>query len=193
MIHDFLEWVGNTPWSIALLESLYVWPLLESTHVVTLALFVGTTLMMDLRLVGVGFRSVPVSAFTLRLLPWTRIGFAVMVTTGLLLFYASPLRYYYNLFFRVKVVLLVLAGLNVWLFHSRIHRSLQTWEHEVRVPRAARIAGLVSILAWTGVVFSGRLVAYNWFDCDIQPQPEWVNALAGCPLPDDGAPGGVAQ
>lgn len=182
MIHSFLEWLGNTRWSVALLESYYVWPLVESTHVLTLALFVGTVVMMDLRLVGLAFRGVPVSAFTGRLLPWTRVGFAVMVVTGLLLFYSSPLRYYHNLFFRVKVLLLVAAGLNVWFFHSRIHRSVASWGGAFRSPRAARVAGLISVIAWTGVVFSGRLVAYNWFDCDIQPQPDWVNWAAGCPV-----------
>lgn len=188
MIASFLEWMGSTEWSVMLLESYYVWPLLESTHVLTLALFVGTAVMMDLRLVGIAFRGVPVSAFTGRLLPWTRFGFAIMVATGLLLFYSSPLRYYYNLFFRVKVVLLLLAGANVWLFHSRIHRSIGSWDNARHPPLAARVAGVVSLVAWTGVVFSGRLVAYNWFDCDIQPQPEWVNTLAGCPADGETAP-----
>jgi len=180
VIVSFLEWVGSTPWSIALLESYYVWPLVESTHVLTLALFVGSAVMMDLRLVGLAFPGVPASAFTERLLPWTRAGFALMVLTGLLLFYSAPLRYYYNLFFRIKCVLLVIAGLNVWLFHSRVYRSIAEWDDDRRPPRAARIAGMVSLIMWAGVVFSGRLVAYNWFECDIQPQPAVVNFLAGC-------------
>ncbi len=180
MILSVLEWLGSTSWSIALLESYYVWPLLESTHVLTLAFFVGSAVMMDLRLVGVAFPGVPASAFTERLLPWTRVGFALMVLTGLLLFYSSPLRYYYNLFFRIKCVLLIIAGLNVWLFHSRIYHSIAEWDDDRRPPRAARIAGMVSLIMWTGVVFSGRLVAYNWFECDIQPQPAVVNFLAGC-------------
>ena len=188
MIVDFLEWMGSTKWSVMLLESYYMWPWVESTHVLSLALFVGTAFMMDLRLVGIAFRGVPASSFTERLLPWTRVGFAVMVVTGLLLFYSSPLRYYYNLFFRVKVVLLLLAGLNVWFFHSRIHRSIGSWDRDRHPPMAARVAGIVSLVVWTGVVFSGRLVAYNWFDCDIQPQPEWVNTLAGCVLDDGAAP-----
>ena len=69
------------PWSIALRESLFVWPLLESTHVLTLMMFVGTTAMLDLRLLGVTFRGVPASEFTSRLLPWTRASFAVMAIT----------------------------------------------------------------------------------------------------------------
>ena len=182
MLLRFLEWLGGTPWSIALLESLYVWPLLESTHVLSLGLFVGTTAMMDLRLLGLAFRGIPASEFTGRMLPWTRVGFAVMVVTGLILFYASPVRYYHNVFFRVKVLLLILAGINVWLFHSRIHRRVKSWDVDGSPPRAARAAAAVSLFAWAAVVFSGRMVAYNWFDCDIQPQPDFINWVADCPV-----------
>jgi hypothetical protein len=85
-----LEWLAGTRWSVALHESLYVWPFLESAHVLCLALFVGTAVMLDLRLLGVAMTHVPVSAFTGRLLPWTRFGFAIMVTTGVLLCTATP-------------------------------------------------------------------------------------------------------
>lgn len=187
MIRPFLEWLGNTPPSIALLESLYVWPLLESTHVLSLMLFVGTTAMMDLRLLGVTFKSVPASEFTLRMLPWTRIGFAIMVVTGVLLFYASPVRYYHNFFFRIKFFLLLLAGGNVWYFHSRIHREIGKWDVAPVPPKAAKVAAGVSLFAWAAVVIAGRLTAYNWFDCDIQPQPAFINWAAGCQAVIDAA------
>jgi hypothetical protein len=137
--------------------------------------------MMDLRLLGVTFRNVPASEFTNRLLPWTRVGFVVLVITGFVLFYASPVRYYYNIFFRIKMLALVLAGLNVWFFHSRIHKRIQEWDRSVVPPRAARVAAIVSIAMWTIVVVTGRMVAYNWFDCELQPQSALVNWLAGCP------------
>lgn len=181
---SFLEWLGSTEWSVRLLESFYVWPLVESTHVLTLALFAGTALMMDLRLVGLAFKRTPVREFTGRLLPWTRVGFAIMVVTGLLLFYSNPLRYYHNIFFRIKAVFLVLAGLNVWWFHSRTHKNVDRWGQDARPPRAARIAGAVSLVAWACVIITGRMIAYNWFDCDIQPQPDFVNWVSGCPLPE---------
>ena len=180
MIERFLAWIGETPWSVALLESLYAWPLVESAHVLTLGLFVGTTIMMDLRLVGLAFRSVSVQSFTERLLPWTRAGFIVMTVTGLLLFYSQPLRYYHNLFFRVKVLVLIAAGVNAFVFHRGAHRHAARWGADAVPPRAARVAGAVSLAAWTLVVVTGRLIAYNWFDCDIRPQPAWVNRLAGC-------------
>ena len=162
------------------MESLYVWPLLESTHVLSLGLFVGTAVMNDLRLLGWTMREVPVSEVTGHLLPWTRIGFAVMLTTGLLLFYSSPVRYYHNIFFRFKVLLLIVAGLNAFVFHRGIHRRVAEWDNDTKLPRAARVAGAVSLIAWALIVVSGRLIAYNWFDCDIQPQSNLINWAAGC-------------
>ena len=179
----FLEWLASNHWSIALHESLYMYPLVESSHVLSLMLFVGLTTMMDLRLLGVAFQQVPISQLTARLLPWIRIGFTVMVTTGILLFYAIPVRNYQNIFFRVKVVLLILAGLNVWYFHTRTERSVSRWDLTIPTPRAVRFAAIASLVLWSGVVVSGRMIAYNWFDCDIQPQPAFINWAAGCVVP----------
>jgi hypothetical protein len=142
-------------------------------------------MMMDLRLMGVTFGGVRASDFTSRLLPWTRGGFVVMVVTGLLVFYSNPVRYYHNIFFRVKMLLMVLAGLNIWYFHSRTHKKVAEWDLAASPPRAARLAGVVSFAAWTLIVISGRLIAYNWFDCDIQPQPAFVNWASGCVLPSE--------
>ena len=185
MIDRFLEWLGSTSWSVALLESIWVWPLIESTHVLAVALFFGTVMMNDFRLMGWSFKSVPVSEITGRLLPWTRVGFAIMVVTGLLIFYSNPLRYYHNIFFRLKMILFVVAGLNAFLFHRGIHRRVLEWEREPTLPRQARVAGAVSFAAWCVIVIAGRLIAYNWFDCDIQPQPGWVNFLSACPVGGD--------
>lgn len=178
-----LEWLAGTRWSVALHESLHVWPLLESAHVLCLGLFVGTAAILDLRLLGVALPHVPASEVTGRLLPWTRAGFALMALTGGILFTATPVTYYTSLFFRVKVILLVVAGLNVWLFHSRIHRRVAEWDVALPTPRAARVAAVVSLSAWAGVIVAGRLVAYNWFACDLQPQPAFVNWASGCILP----------
>lgn len=181
-MRDVLVWLGHTPWSVALLESLYVWPFLESAHVLSLGLFVGTAIMNDLRLLGWTMTSVPVSDVTGRLLQWTRGAFAVMVTTGLLLFYASPVKYYHNVFFRLKVILLVVAGLNAFVFHRKIHRRVREWDLDPVLPREAKIAGAVSLAAWGAIVVCGRLIAYNWFDCDLQPQPGFINWAAACIL-----------
>ena len=86
----FAQWLAETPGSIALHESLFMYPLIESVHVLTLCVFVGMSVMLDLRLLGVTLRRVPVTDITRRLLPWMFAGFVVMVITGVLLVYAIP-------------------------------------------------------------------------------------------------------
>ncbi len=183
MIESFLAWLASTEWSIALHESQYVWPFTESLHVLMLALFAGSAIMLDLRLLGRAFADIPVTTFTERLLPWTRSSFAVMVVTGVLLFYAQPLTYFHSVFFRLKLLCLVIAGINVFVFHSRTQRSVAEWDVGIRPPRAARLAATVSLVAWSSVIVSGRLIAYNWFDCDIRQQPAWVVWAASCKAP----------
>ena len=88
--------------------------------------------MFDLRLLGLTMRKVPVSEVLDRLLPWTIAAFVVMVISGTLLFYAIPLRSYQNIFFRAKMLLLLLAGLNVWIFHSRVYPKVVGWDVDGR-------------------------------------------------------------
>ncbi len=180
------EWLATTQWSIALHESLYMYPLVESAHVLSLLLFVGTVTFVDLRLLGWVFREVPVSEISARLLPWTVAGFVISVTTGALLFYAIPVRTYLSIFFRIKVTVLVAAGVNAALFHRKLHRGDVAWDSDPRPPFRARMAGAISLLAWATVIVMGRMIAYNWFDCDIQPQSDFVTWAAGCVL---GPPG----
>ena len=176
----FFEWLADTSWSVDLHESQYAYPLIESLHVWTMAVFFGSVVMFDLRLLGVTLRKVPASDVVDRLLPLTIAAFILMVISGTLLFFAIPLRSYQSIFFRFKMLLLVLAGLNVWLFHSRVYPRVATWDIEAGPPRTARIAGGISLVLWIGIIFSGRMIAYNWFDCDRQPQPDIINFLTSC-------------
>lgn len=175
----FAEWLAGTSGSIALHESLYMYPIIESLHVLTLCVFVGMSVMLDFRLVGLALTRVPVTDITRRLLPWMFAGFIVMVITGVLLVYAIPIRSYQSIWFRMKLVLLVLAGLNAWTFHSGVYRSVREWDLAPSVPRRARAAGIVSLVLWGGIIVFGRMIAYNWFDCD-KPQPSFVVWAAGC-------------
>lgn len=156
-----------------------MYPWIESTHVLTLMLFAGTLIVVDLRLLGVAFKDVPVSEMTQRMLPWTVAGFVIMVITGVLLFYAIPVRTYQSLWFRIKVVFLVIAGLNAWWMHRKIMANQAEWDTAPRPPASARRSAALSLTSWAVVIVTGRFIAYNWFDCD-RPQPDWVIFLAGC-------------
>ncbi len=176
----FMQWLDTHAWSTALHESLYMYPLTESIHVWGLALFAGFAMVLDLRLLGVFLPNVPVSTVANKLLPWTIVGFVVMIVTGAMLLYAIPIRTYLSVWFRLKVILLILAGINVWIFHSGIWLKVKEWDLAKRPPGRARFAGAASLLLWTIIIFSGRMIAYNWFDCDRQPQPAFINWAAGC-------------
>lgn len=163
MLLHWCEWLGATPWSIALRESEWVYPLIETAHVLALCLFLGLALMLDLRLLNLTLRRTPVSAIVRQVMPWTWGGFAVMVASGLLLFYSDPVKFYGNIFLRIKLALLLLAGLNAWIFHATIYARVDEWNESPRPPLQARLAGAASLLLWAGIVTTGRFIAYKWF------------------------------
>jgi hypothetical protein len=156
-----------------------MYPLVESIHVLTLCLFVGMTMILDLRLTGLALRQIPVRDVVFRLQPWMFLGFLIMVVSGVLLFYAIPVRSYQNIFFRMKLVFLIVAGFNAWTFHTGIFKSVAAWDDAAEPPSRARRAGAASLMLWAAIIITGRMIAYNWFDCD-KPQPRWVEVAAGC-------------
>jgi hypothetical protein len=158
--------LASTPWSIALHESHYVFLVVLTVHVLTLAVFVGTAVMIDLRLLGWTLRHVPVSAVMTHLLPWGRAGFLVMVASGTLLFYAAPVQRYENLFFRLKMAALAAAIVNTWVFHRAVYRGVARWDRDAIPPRAARVAGGISLALWAVIITGGRMIPYQvyWFD-----------------------------
>jgi hypothetical protein len=174
------DWLATTSGSIALHESLYAYRIVSTVHVVTLSLFVGTAAMLDLRLMGATMRRIPVSEVARRLRPWTAAGFVLMIVSGALLFYANPSPRYQNIFFRAKMTMLVLAGVNAWVFHRSAYRRVAEWDLDPVPPRPARLAGGLAIVLWAAMIMSGRMIAYDWFDCRRQPQPAIGNLLEGC-------------
>lgn len=177
---DFVVWLSETEWSIALHESLYLYPWIESTHVLSICLFFGTLLFVDLRLTGKVFNNLSISEMNRKVLPLTIFGFLVMSVTGLLLFYAIPVRNYQNIFFRIKMLLMVIAGINAFFFHRRMSKEAKSWDKDSSIPKSMKNSAIASLALWSSVIISGRMIAYNWFDCDRQPQPRWINELTSC-------------
>jgi hypothetical protein len=165
-LFELFEWLGNTPWSIALHESRYAFLVVLTIHVLTLSVFVGTALMIDLRLLGVTMMRVPASQVIARLVPWSAAGLILMMTSGALLFYAAPLVRYQNVFFRMKMATLVLALLNAWLFHRTVYRRIDDWDRDTVPPWHARLAGGLSLVLWVVIIAAGRMMAYQdyWFN-----------------------------
>ncbi len=161
-ILQLCEWIGNTSFSVGIRESIWIYPIIESVHVLGLTLFLGLLLLWDTRLLGFVLRRVPVSALWRQLFPWIAFGAVIITISGTLLFWSDPVKFYGNVFFRIKVVALLLAAANAAAYHLGIERKLVEWD-TATPPRAARLAGGTSIAIWAIVVVVGRLIAYNWF------------------------------
>jgi hypothetical protein len=160
----FFTWLGQTRASVAMAESIWAFPIVESIHVLGLTLFLGMAVLLDLRLVGLVLRDVAVTELVDRIMPWTMAGFLVMVVSGVLVFMNAPVRYYNNIFFRIKIVALLLAGVNAWVFHAGVWLKVSSWDRDAIAPVKVRVAGVLSLALWACVVVAGRLIAYNWFD-----------------------------
>jgi hypothetical protein len=162
LFRSWFEWVDAFPSSIALRESLYGYPYLLAAHTVSMALFAGLIVMMDLRLLGVAYRRTPLSQVQKQLFPWQMVTMVLASVTGLALLYSQPMRYYGKVFFWIKMALVVVAGANALIFHMTTYRSVAEWDSSRRVPLGARLAGGFSLALWTGVIVFGRLTAYSW-------------------------------
>jgi hypothetical protein len=162
---DLATWVSEFENSIALRESQYVMPWVFVLHVISLAMFAGTILMMDLRLLGIGYMQAPFSQVQRRLFPWQMAGMAASAITGSALVFGNPLNYVTNIIFWVKMLAIVLAGLNALAFHFITEYTLVDWDTGARPPLGAKLAGALSIVLWANVIVSGRLIPYalTWF------------------------------
>ncbi len=156
----FCKWLDHTGMGIAIRDSLWLFPVIETVHIFGIISLVGATSILDLRLMGLTFRDESVSALGRRFLPWAWFGFLVQVITGLLMFASESTKMYDNWAFKLKMLLILVAGLNALVFHSLAYRSVDKWDRDPVAPLSARIAGAVSILLWFGIVAMGRWIAY---------------------------------
>ena len=160
---EIAKWLQETQGSIAIRESILMFPLLEGSHLLGIAVSAGTIAMSDLRMMGLIFKKESASDVFHQLIPWTTAGFALMIVTGMLLLWSEPVKLYGSIWFRYKVLFLILAGLNVLIFHSsKVYRTIHEWEWDANPPRAAKIAGWVSLISWGIVIIAGRTTAYNF-------------------------------
>lgn len=156
----YIEWLEGTWPSTLIRDAKWLFPMIEMVHLFGIVTLVGTTLALDLRLMDLWLRRWPVSLLAGSLLPWSWVGFAVMVLTGSGLFISDPVRFFYNDSFRVKMVLIMLAGMNAFVFQRTAYRSVVQWDLNTDTPRGAKVAGLCSLVLWFGIVAAGRWIAF---------------------------------
>jgi hypothetical protein len=157
---EFFKWLQETRIGAGISDSLWLFPFIETIHVLGIVILVGGTGILDLRLMGFALKREPVSQLSKKLLPWAWCGFALMFVTGSLLFASEATKLYNNGAFLFKMFLITLAGANALIFQTTVFRSVSTWDEAPVAPMGARVAGFFSLILWVGVVAAGRWIAY---------------------------------
>jgi len=142
-------------------NSLLLFPLIESFHVIGLTMVFGTIAIIDLRLLGIASTRRPFTRIASDLLKWTWAAFGLTATTGVLMFITNAGVYYHNFYFRSKMTLLVLAGINMAIFELTAGRSVRQWDKDPRPPASARTVAALSLLLWITIIFLGRWIGFT--------------------------------
>lgn len=161
LILRLCTWLENTQVAAAIRESTWLFPTIETIHVLSIVLVVGSIAMFDLRLLDLASRNRSVSEVYDEVMPWTRASFVCAVIAGGLLFTSSATKYYHNLPFQLKMLALALAGINTAYFEFWTRRGIAAWDRAPRTPRAAKLAGGISLALWITVVACGRWIGFT--------------------------------
>jgi len=161
VLETCLQWLHETPLAETIRSNALLFPWVESVHVLAITLVVGSIAAVDLRLLGVASRSRAVTQLIRDILPLTWVAFAIAVLTGITLFTSNAIQYAHNGPMQVKMSLLVIAGINMLVFHLVTYRSVSAWDEAPRAPLPVRLAGATSLLLWIGVVAFGRWIGFT--------------------------------
>jgi hypothetical protein len=157
---DWANAVSQTDWAQTIAGS-WMFPLLETIHVFSLIAVLGTIALVDWRLIGFAGRTYPVTTLSRQALPWTWGGFVLAVVSGALMTVGQAGEYITNPAFQLKLLLMVLAGINMAAFHLIPWKTVGAWDTRAAPPVAARLAGALSLALWIGVIAAGRWIAFT--------------------------------
>ncbi|MFJ1787267.1 DUF6644 family protein [Streptomyces anulatus] len=155
------SWLENTWLAEIIRSTAYLYPMLESIHIIGIALLIGPAAAFDLRLLGVGRRTLRVTTAANYLLRLSHLGFVIAAATGVAMFLPGANLLADRGSAPWKLGLILLAGINILIFHRRTYRSVADWDADQPTPVTARCAAVVSLTSWTGVTVAGRLLAYT--------------------------------
>ena len=155
----WLVWLETTQLAMAMREWLWLYPIIEILHIIGLAVLVGAAALFDFRLLGIA-RGIPVTSLAGYLLPCARASLLLIIPSGLMMFTAHATEMAANPAFQLKLLLLAAAGLNATVFHWGSLRTVAAWNQNTAAPARAKIAALLSLALWSGVITCGRLLAY---------------------------------
>jgi hypothetical protein len=157
-----LQWLESTPLSLFVMQSAFGFSALDMIHIAAISVVFGMIAVVDLRLLGLASRDCAVTDICGEALPWTWTAFGIAVLTGVVMFTGQAVKYSGNFAFRMKLLLILLAGINMLVFHFVTYRGVAKWDR-APVPLSARVAGAISLACWAAVVAYGRWTAYYMF------------------------------
>jgi hypothetical protein len=160
-VNPLLHWLQDTTIATAIRENDILFPWIETVHVAAIVLVVGSISIIDLRLLGLASCDRPVKQVMREVLPLTWGAFAAAAVAGALLFSSKAVDYAHNFFFQGKMILLLLAGANMAVFHVLIGRDVGQWSAFRQPPMPAKIAGSISLILWVTVVAFGRWIGFT--------------------------------
>ncbi len=158
-IFECCQWLQHTSLATTINESLWLFPVIEGSHILALPLSVGMIVIFDLRMLGLAFRG---GRITNEFLRWSKLGFAVMFITGIFLFISQADKAYGNRFFRTKMLLLLLMGINAGVYQLIFYPKMAQWNSSGKTPTGAKFCAALSLVVWIGVIVCGRTMAYEF-------------------------------
>jgi hypothetical protein len=175
-IAAFLKSLEASGLATRIRDSNFLFPLIESTHVFGLALVFGTIAIIDLRLLGIASTQRSFQRMASDILKWTWAAFALTVLTGSLMFITNAPVYYHNFYFRTKMLLLALSGINMFVFELTAGRTIHDWDKAPSAPRAGKAVAALSLTMWIGIICMGRLIGFTTSRATVvTPPPAGVN------------------
>jgi hypothetical protein len=171
-LSSFLTALESSGIAVSIRNSLYTFPLIESAHVCGLAMVFGTIAIIDMRLLGFASTRRPFRKMASDILKWTWAAFLLTAATGTLMFITNAPVYYHNIFFRIKMLLLVLAGINMLIFEISAGRTIREWDTAPSAPAAGKVAATISLVIWISVIFVGRWIGFTTTHVTVDKAPE---------------------
>jgi hypothetical protein len=160
MILAMCQWIQSTAFFTEMRGSAFVYPAIMSLHLVAIAIFGGMVLMTNMRLLGLAMRRRSVSDVVNQFRNLKRIGLVLIAACGILMLGSKAEEYYYNSFFRIKMLLLALIFIHGWIFRGGVYDKTAEIDLARRIPGRAKLAAILSLLLWAGVACAGRGIGY---------------------------------
>lgn len=156
---SLLHWIESSAVATMIRQSIWLYPAVEIVHIFGFCLLVGSAVLFDLRLLGFA-NQFPLKKASSYMTIWAVISGILVIVSGVILFIVNAVSLVSNPAFIIKLVLLALAAANALFFHFFTARTIDQWNESVKTPGTVKLAGMISIVLWIGIIAAGRFIAY---------------------------------